>query len=136
MKRKKTNILMFLLILSITIGYATFSTVLKTNSTTHLGDINYLVIFDNLVLSGNNLHDTDVATINPADKTKMTFNVLLDNPDDYVILDFDMLNVGTLNAKITNIDFNITNGASDLLDISFTDENGNDIYEGLLILWS
>ena len=134
MNKRRISFIVLILLLLISVGYATLSTILKVNGTTNLAEVSYLVIFDNVRLSGNNIHPTDTATIDGNDRTKMNFNLNLENPDDYFVIDFNMVNVGTLIAKLTKIDLGISDpDMMNLVNIEILDENDQPLEEGLII---
>lgn len=134
MNKRRISFIVLILLLLISVGYATLSTILKVNGTTNLAEVSYLVIFDNVRLSGNNIHPTDTATIDSNDRTKMNFNLNLENPDDYFVIDFNMVNVGTLIAKLTKIDLGISDpDMMNLVNIEILDENDQPLEEGLII---
>ncbi len=133
MKKRPLYFIVVLTILGITVGYALLSANLKINGTTSLGNINYLVVFRNLRLSGNNVHESDTAYIHPDDETKMTFDLTLDKPSDYFEIDFDMVNVGSLLAKISNISLEISNEEDNFISCELFDANGDEIKNGDII---
>lgn len=134
MNKRRISFIVLILLLLITVGYATLSTILKVNGTTNLAEVSYLVIFDNVRLSGNNIHPTDTATIDSNDRTKMNFNLNLENPDDYFVIDFNMVNVGTLIARLARIDLGISDpDMMKLVNIKILDENDQPLEEGLMI---
>ena len=134
MNKRRISFIVLILLLLITVGYATLSTILKVNGTTNLAEVSYLVIFDNVRLSGNNIHPTDTATIDSNDRTKMNFNLNLEKPDDYFVIDFNMVNVGTLIARLARIDLGISDpDMMKLVNIKILDENDQPLEEGLMI---
>lgn len=92
-------------VLGMTIGFASFSTVLNINGTGAVKGSNWEVIFDNL--SAATLVGTAVEKTHPTiqeDSTIIeTYDVELVTPGDSVSYTFDILNNGTYDAEISGI---------------------------------
>ena len=99
-KNKKKNYLMLLLllVLGVTVGYAFLSTTLNINGTTVIKDAKWNVYWDNPVVTTGSV-TTTVPTIDSA-KTTATYDITLNNPKDYYEFTIDAVNAGTIDAMI------------------------------------
>ena len=97
-KKKSYLMLLLLLVLGVTVGYAFLSTTLNINGTTVIKDAKWNVYWDNPVVTTGSV-TTTVPTIDSA-KTTATYDVTLNNPKDYYEFTIDAVNAGTIDAMI------------------------------------
>jgi hypothetical protein len=104
MKNKKRSkvLLLILLLLGISIGFALLSTTLKINGTAGIKKNTWSVYWDNVgdILKTETTTVNQAAVIDPNDNTLVNFNVLLTVPGDYYEFQVDAVNAGTLNAML------------------------------------
>lgn len=102
MKKNKRNrglvVLLLLLILGISIGYATISSNLTINTIANIGKAKWDVHFDNIVKNENNVTAVVEPTI--SNQTEINYSVNLEQPGDFYEFTVDVVNAGTLNAVI------------------------------------
>ena len=94
-----------LLLLGISFGYAALKTTLTINGNTKITKTEWIVHFKNLqVTEGSYLNNGDnTAVIDASDDTKITYTVTLKEPGDFYEFTFDIVNDGTLSAKLDDI---------------------------------
>ena len=109
MNRKKQNKLMLLLVLllAVTIGYAAISTTLKIEGEATVNKQNWNIYWGEPTVTQGSKSMT--APTRGADSgepanTKLTWSVTLDLPGDFYEFTVDAVNAGTIDAMITNID--------------------------------
>ena len=108
-KDRKTKVLaviaIIIAVVSLTIGFAAFSTSLSINGTGDVRASSWKVRFESLGsanLSGT-AEETTAPTINTNDTTISDFDVSFTTPGDSVSYTFDIANKGTFDAEITSI---------------------------------
>ena len=102
---RKRNIfiaLFLLLIVGISFGYARLETTLSITGDTKISKVGWLVHFKNIqVTEGSFLNEGgNSAVIVDADDTKVTYSVTLKNPGQFYEFTVDIVNDGTLDAKL------------------------------------
>jgi hypothetical protein len=97
-KNKKIVIVALALILFISIGYAVITSKLSINTIANIGKIKFDVEFENVQIADGSVE----ATVAPAitNNTTVNYEVNLDNPGDYYEFTVDVVNKGTVDAKI------------------------------------
>ena len=104
--KKYKILLLALLLLSITVGFAALSTTLKISGTTNIGKNTWNIYWDNVANQSGVPTTTPVisndATNGP--NTVVTWTVTLNKPGDFYEFTVDAVNAGTLDAMITNIE--------------------------------
>jgi len=103
MKNKKRNKLLILLLvlLGVTIGYASLATTLKINGTTNINKNTWSVYWANLGnYAGVTPEEGDEPTIGPdaqnVPNSLIEFAVTLDQPGDFYEFQVDAVNVGSM----------------------------------------
>lgn len=98
--------LFVLLIAGITFGYARLETTLTINGDTKISKVSWLVHFKNVqVTDGSFLNDgANTATIVQNDDTTLTYTVTLKEPGQFYEFLVDIVNDGTIDAKLASID--------------------------------
>lgn len=131
---KKYNhyILMAVLLLAIflTIGYAYLQTSISLNGTTKIAKNTWDVRFANLLLDKGNVTATTPATLKNND-TLMDFTLTLKNPGDYYNFVVDVINSGTIDAKISSVTMSgLTTTQKKYIDFVATYSDGEEIKAG------
>ena len=112
--RKQTILfIIILLVLSMGIGYAFLTTTLTIDGVSDIDSAVWDIHFDNLEVQNSSVSGNQV--ISPAtitnNGTSISFHVKLNEPGEGYAFSFDMINGGTLNAYIEDIDI-LINGSS------------------------
>lgn len=108
MKRRKSNkyLILFVLLLGITMGYAAISTTLKINGTVGVNKNTWNIYWDNAVVTSSNTSQA-IPTIGQDQgeplNTKVSWQTTFALPGDYYEFTVDAVNAGTVDAMITNI---------------------------------
>lgn len=102
---RKRNIfiaLFLLLIVGISFGYARLETTLSITGDTKISKVGWLVHFKNLQITENSELNggANTAVIVDNDDTKVTYSVTLKKPGDFFEFTVDVVNDGTLDAKL------------------------------------
>ena len=111
-KQKSKRLIMALaliLLVTISIGYAALSTELRINGTANIAATSWNVHFENVNVTstnvtGNTAAVTEAPTVaeNNTTTTQLTYNVTLNKPGDFYEFTVDVVNGGTVNAKIAD----------------------------------
>lgn len=133
MESRKRNvvIILVLLLLGISIGYAALSTTLNINGSSRINNATWNVFWDNVqVTTGSVTASTPVID---SSKTTVSYDITLNNPGDFYEFTVDAKNTGSIDAMIETISSKL-NGveitSSNLpvyLDYSLTYANGQAI---------
>lgn len=103
-KKNKTLLTVLILLLAITIGYATIATTLKINGSADVKSARWNVYWDEnsiQVTSGSvETSQGNGARVTDAGKTQIEYSVELSEPGDFYEFTVDAVNEGSLNAKI------------------------------------
>lgn len=94
-------IALLILVVGISIGYAALSTTLNINGSSTIGKASWDVHFANIIESDGSVEATTPASITAGNPTEVTYNVTLAKPGDYYEFSVDVVNAGTLPAKIS-----------------------------------
>lgn len=113
-KRKNTVMVLLILLLGITVGFAALATTLKINGTTSIGKNTWSIYWDNVnVIHGSTtpqIVNGDDSSIN----TKVIWSTSLASPGDYFEFNVDAVNNGTVDAMITDIISTVTDGSDEV----------------------
>jgi len=126
MGRKEKNIiitLLFIGILTISIGYAAFQQRLNIKGVSNISSI-YSVKFTNIVSDNNDTNASDKVAPDYTD-TSATFSTNLLVPGDHMTYDITVSNLGTLDAKLLLI--TIDNAENDAIQIDYSGIKAGDI---------
>ena len=131
MKRNfKSNVVVavvLLLLIGITIGYASINSTLNINGTTDISSNSWDIHFDNVEVTSGSVAATTAAAIQ-TDKTQVKFGVDLDLPGDFYEFTVDVVNAGSLDAMINDA---VKSGLSTAQEVYtsyiVTYENGDEI---------
>ena len=103
MKRNKKGWLIlgiFILLFTITLGYAYLNTTLKIDGTVNVSSANWNVYWNNIVLGSNNVTTVTTPATISSNKTEVVFNVNFSMPGDTYEFTVDAVNDGTIDAMI------------------------------------
>ena len=109
MKNKVKNkiLLLFVILLGITIGFAGLATTLKITGSTNIGKNTWNIYWDNVANEDGvtpSTHPQITADANNVPKSLLTWTVTLDKPGDFYEFEVDAVNAGTLDAEIIGIE--------------------------------
>ena len=102
MNKYKNKIMLGILLLFfiISIGFALLTTTLNIEGNTTAKGNTWNIYFDNIQVKTGSITPVQAATINPDNKTQLSFNVNLNIPGDFYEFNVDVKNEGTLDAMI------------------------------------
>ena len=126
--------ILFMLIAGLTVAFAALSTTLNINGTAYLDAAKWGIRFENLSepVKVGTATTTGTAKIEETKAAEITgMNVGLSIPGDKVVYTVDLVNKGTINAKIDNIEKTVlTQEQQRYLTFKVTDKNGYEIKQG------
>ena len=100
--KKISIVLIIVLLVAVTIGYAVLNTTLNINGKSSISKNTWDLYFDNVVVNDGSVEATKIPTI--SDKTTVDFEVSLNLPGDYYEFTVDVVNNGTIDAMIESIE--------------------------------
>ena len=135
-RRTKALVIVVLLIvfMGLTIAFAALSTTLNINGTAYLDAAKWEIRFENLssptkIGSATTTGTAKIEETKAAEITDMNVNLMA--PGDKVTYTVDLVNKGTINAKIDNIEKTVlTSKQQRYLTFKVTDKNGYEIKQG------
>ena len=100
--KKRSVLLLIVILLAVSVGFALLSTTLKINGITGVKKNTWSVYWDSLgdIVKTDGVVVNQEAIINQNDNTLVNFDVLLNVPGDYYEFQVDAVNAGTLNAML------------------------------------
>ena len=126
--------ILFMLIAGLTVAFAALSTTLNINGTAYLDAAKWGIRFENLSSPTKigSATTTGTAKIEESKAAEITgMNVGLSIPGDKIVYTVDLVNKGTINAKIDNIEKTVlTQEQQRYLTFKVTDKNGYEIKQG------
>ena len=135
-RREKALVIVVLLVViaGLTVAFAALSTTLNINGTAYLDAAKWGIRFENLS-SPTKIGSANVTGTAKIEETKAAeitgMNVGLSIPGDKIIYTVDLVNKGTINAKIDNIEkTQLTSEQQRYLTFKVTDQNGYEIKQG------
>ena len=135
-RRTKALVIVVLLVViaGLTVAFAALSTTLNINGTAYLDAAKWEIRFENLSSPTKigSATTTGTAKIEETKSAEITgINVGLSIPGDKVAYTVDLVNKGTINAKIDNIEKTVlTSEQQKYLTFKVTDKNGKEVSEG------
>lgn len=135
-RRTKALVVVVLLIVvaGLTVAFAALSTTLNINGTAYLDAAKWGIRFENLSSPTKigSATTTGTAKIEETKAAEITgMNVSLSIPGDKIVYAVDLVNKGTINAKIDNIEKTVlTQEQQRYLTFKVTDQNGYEIKQG------
>ncbi len=137
-KRELYSVLLVLILVGITIGYAALTSNLNINGTTRVSSSSWDIHFANVVVNSNSVAigtGNQAATITQNDPTEVTYNVSLSTPGDFYEFTVDAVNAGTVDGMIDGVTSKLNNTVIDnehplpsYLEYSVTYADGRDLY--------
>ncbi len=117
-KKTKRNysLLLGVLLLGISMGYAILSTSLNIDGTSTISSTTWNIHWNNIIENEDNTATTNQATKIETDTTTATFNVTLAKPGDFYEFTIDAVNSGTIDAMIDSISNKVfeSNGTTEI----------------------
>ncbi len=138
-RRTKALVVVVLLIVvaGLTIAFAALSTTLNINGTAYLDAAKWGIRFENLSSPTKigSATTTGTAKIEEAKSAEISnINVNLSTPGDKVVYTVDLVNEGTINAKIDKIEkTQLTSEQQRYLTFKVTDQNGKEISQDYIL---
>ena len=138
-RREKALVVVVLLIVvaGLTIAFAALSTTLNINGTAYLDAAKWGIRFENLSSPTKigSATTTGTAKIEEAKSAEISnINVNLSTPGDKVVYTVDLVNEGTINAKIDKIEkTQLTSEQQRYLTFKVTDQNGKEISQDYIL---
>ena len=135
-RRTKALVIVVLLIvfMGLTIAFAALSATLNINGTAYLDAAKWGIRFENLSSPTKigSATTTGTAKIEETKAAEITdINVSLSIPGDKIVYTVDLVNKGTINAKIDNIEkTQLTSEQQRYLTFKVTDKSGNEVSKG------
>ena len=93
--------IVLLLLVGISVGYAAISATLNITGTSNIGKATWDVHFANLNVLDGSVRATSAAKISSEDTTSVSYEVSLNAPGDFYSFTVDVVNTGTINAKVS-----------------------------------
>jgi len=126
--------ILFMLIAGLTVAFAALSTTLNIKGTAYLDAAKWGIKFENLSepVKVGNASTSGTAKVEETKSAEITgINVSLSIPGDKVTYTVDLVNKGTINAKIDNIEKTVlTSEQQKYLTFKVTDRDGKEVSEG------
>ena len=101
-KRQKKTMLLLLILLGVTVGFALLSTTLKINGTAGIKSNTWNIHWENVVPNSQSTITAETPTIGE-NGTKVTYEVELELPGDFYEFTVDAKNDGSINGKIDDV---------------------------------
>ncbi len=131
---------LLILLVGVSIGYAMLSTTLLIKGDAVIKKATWDIHFDNVQIDSgsvaiNSANGEKKAEIKDSIRTLVEYNVVLNNPGDYYEFTVDVVNSGTMDAKISNVNLSGIEGHEKYFTYSVVwDDNGetpavNDVLE-------
>ena len=124
-------VVLVIAVIGLTIAFAALSQTLTINGSAKLDASKWGLKFDNLVLASGNEYVEGTANIKTDDNTVIeNMNVRLTTPGDKVVYTVDLVNEGSINAKIDEI---VKTTTPDYLTFKVIKENNEELNEGYVL---
>ena len=137
MRRKLSTKIYIILALFISIGFAYLSTNLNINGTSMFKSSSWNIYFDNIEVDSSSveLQSGDIAPTISNDKLTVSYKVTCNKPGEYYKFNIDVVNDGSLNAKIDSISIpEIPEGYENNIEFSLKYLDGTTVEEGNVLL--
>ena len=130
---KKYPIILIILLLGITIGYAALNSTLNINGRSNISKNTWDLYFDNVVVKDGSVEAIKLPTIE--NNTTVDFEVELELPGDFYEFTVDVVNNGTIDAMIESINKepNLTTTQQKYLNYTIEYQNGEQIASKQLV---
>ena len=129
---RKLVMIVLVVLLFISVAYATISTTLKMTGTITAKKQNYSVYWANPVVTNGSV-TTALPTIEDFGgqaNTKATFNVTFDLPGEFYEFTIDAVNNGTIDVVVSDVDIELPDNLPDYIVVSATYADGSEIEVG------
>ena len=126
-KRKNKYLLLLILLLGITLGYAAISTTLKITGTANVNKNTWSIYWDEnsiAVTNGSVAGTAGVSDDGTVENAQLTWTADLDLPGDFYEFTIDAVNEGSIDAMITNITPTIPADLASYINYSVTYDDG------------
>ena len=101
LKRKVLAIAMIALLL-ISVGYAALETNLRINGTANIAATSWNVYFTNIQTTNGSVTPSVAPSVSGTNTTSLNYTITLNKPGDFYEFTVDVVNGGTINAKIAD----------------------------------
>ena len=111
-------IILVLLLLGISVGYAALSTTLNINGSSRINNARWDIHFENLQFNSESvsLSNGDVIpTINTSTLTEVTYSITLNNPGEFYEFTVDARNSGTIDGMVSGVSSKMNNSEITIL---------------------
>ncbi len=124
-------VVLVIAVIGLSVAFAALSQTLTINGSAKLDASKWGLKFDNLVLASGNEYVEGTANIKTDDNTVIeNMNVRLTTPGDKVVYTVDLVNEGSINAKIDEI---VKTTTPDYLSFKVIKENNQELEEGYVL---
>ena len=124
-KKKKYGLLIIVMLLLISVGYALINTTLKLNGSSKIKKARWDIYFDKVE------HESGVTSTETKiddKKTTVSFDIDLQKPGDYYQFNVDTVNDGTIDAIIDSTELTgLTNTTKEIIDYDVTYSDGSSV---------
>lgn len=132
-KKKKYRgiLLLVVLLLSVTVGFALLSTTFNISGESRINNSVWDVHFDNLLVNTGSITPDTAATITD-DGLNITYAITLDKPGDFYEFTVDVVNEGTIDAKLKQLPTveGVSQEQEAYVNYTFTHTDGSEILVG------
>ena len=129
-KRNLVLVAILMLLVGISVGYAALTTTLNINGTANISSVGWNVHFENIKVTTGSVTASTPAAIDNA-TTAVSYAVSLVKPGDFYEFTVDVVNDGTLVAKLSDITLGgLTTAADVYTNYTVTYSDGSTIAEG------
>ena len=131
-KKKLTSVLLVLiLVLGISVGYAVIQSVLTINGTATVKQSSFNVTFTDINItpgSHTKTGDTDATIVGTGNNNSIQYNITLEEPGDFYEFYAEITNAGSLDAVLKSIDISTISGeAANYTYYNVTETDGSAI---------
>ena len=124
-KRTFFAMFLFIVLFCFGVGYSFLTTNLSIDGTSNVKSASWDIHFSNVVVSSGSVNASNQPAI--SNNTTVTFNTSLEEPGDYYEFTVDVVNAGTLNAKLDSISItpNLTDAQKEYFNyvVTYADDN-------------
>jgi len=138
-KKKNTGLLLILLILGVTIGYAILTTNLKINGIGKINKSTWSIHWDNVGTKESTAVASSPAEITDQKKTQVEYGVTFNKPGDYYEFTVDAVNDGSIDGAVDAVSNILLDGSDQEIDFpsyiksEVTYVDGKDIEQGHIL---
>lgn len=134
-RRKRSSILVLLLmmLIGVTVGYAALSTDLTITGTSKIKSSSWDIHFENVQVKSGSVTASVAPVANSSDKkTELTYTIELVKPGDFYEFDVDVVNGGSVDAKLSALPTisGVSAEQEAYTNYTFTHKSGTDIAVG------